>query len=49
MLCGKKSRDEYNGQRITIEDLNEDDKFDGYAFEASYAKAQLAKGKMYKD
>lgn len=48
MLCGKKSRDELNGARVTLDELDESDKFDGYAFEESYAKAQLAKGKMYK-
>ena len=48
MLCGKKSRDELNGVRVTLDELDENDKFDGYAFEESYAKAQLAKGKMYK-
>ena len=49
MLCGKKSRDELNGKRVTLDELNENDKFDGYAFEAAYAKAQTAKGKMYND
>ena len=46
MLCGKKSRDELNGATVTIDMLSDDDKFDGYAFEADYgAKAKVS----YKD
>ena len=46
MLCCKKSRDELNGAPVTIDMLSDDDKFDGYAFEADYgAKAKVS----YKD
>lgn len=46
MLCCKKSRDEMNGAEVTIDQLGENDKFDGYAHEADYAAAA---GKIYKD
>jgi len=39
MLCGKKSRDERNGAEVTLSELTEDDKFDGYAFEEAYGAA----------
>lgn len=37
MLCGKKSKEEYNGGKVTIEMLGDSDKFDGYKFEKEYA------------
>ena len=37
MLCGKKSRDELNGKKVAIEELTESDRYDGYAFEKTYA------------
>lgn len=46
MLCGKKSRDELDGKRVTIDMLDKDDKFDGYAFESEYAKSAAD---IYKD
>lgn len=46
MLCGKKSRDERGGQRVALEELTEQDKFDGYAFEKEYGAAA---SKVYKD
>lgn len=46
MLCGKKSRDELNGAPVTIDMLEEGDKFDGYAFEEGYAARA---GISYKD
>lgn len=46
MLCGKKSRDEKNGAAVTLDELTADDKFDGYAFEKTYAANA---GKIYKD
>lgn len=49
MLCGKKSRDELNGKRVEIKNLEESDKFDGYAFEEKYKTAQLSRDKLYKD
>ena len=38
MICCKISRDEKDGAEVKISDLKEDDKYDGYAFEAEYAK-----------
>ncbi len=38
MICGKKSRDELNGKKVTISDLCEDDGFDGNAFEEYYER-----------
>lgn len=38
MLCGKKSRDELNGDIVSIDMLGEDDKYDGYKFEEEYSK-----------
>lgn len=46
MLCCKKSRDELGGKEVTIDMLDADDKFDGYAHEAEYA-AKAAQ--IYKD
>ena len=46
MLCGKKSRDELNGKSVAIEELTENDRFDGYAFEKTYAANA---SKIYKD
>ncbi|MBE6912165.1 MAG: hypothetical protein E7473_06550 [Ruminococcaceae bacterium] len=46
MLCGKRSRDFENGKEVKIEELSEDDKFDGYAFEKAYGDAAAV---MYKD
>ena len=46
MICGKKSRDEKNGALVTLADLTDDDKFDGYAFEEGYAAGA---GIAYKD
>lgn len=46
MLCGKKSRDELNGAVVTIPELGENDKFDGYAFEKAYGDAATI---SYKD
>lgn len=46
MLCGKKSRDELNGALVTIPELGENDKFDGYEFEKGYAAAATV---AYKD
>lgn len=46
MLCGKKSRDERNGCKVTLDELTDQDKFDGYAFEKGYA---VAATKVYKD
>ena len=37
MICAKKSRDEKNGAEVKISELCDDDKFDGYAFEKTYA------------
>lgn len=45
MICGKKSRDELGGQKVTIADLDEKDGFDGYAFEKHYA--QIANRAVY--
>ncbi len=46
MLCGKKSKEVYQGGDVTIDMLEASDKFDGYQFEAEYgAKA----GVLYKD
>ena len=46
MLCGKKSRDEKGGKKVTLSELKEGDKFDGSAFEKSYGAAA---SKIYKD
>lgn len=46
MLCCKKSREEMNGAEVTIDQLGENDKFDGYAHEAAYAASA---GILYKD
>ena len=46
MLCCKKSRDEMGGAEVTIDQLGENDKFDGYAHEADYAASA---GVLYKD
>ncbi len=46
MLCGKKSRDEKNGALVTLDELTDEDKFDGYAFEKTYGANS---SKMYKD
>ena len=46
MLCGKKSRDELGGAPVTIDMLEDGDKFDGYAFEEGYAARA---GISYKD
>lgn len=46
MLCGKKSKDEYDGKEVTIDMLESTDKYDGYAFEKEYgANASV----LYKD
>ena len=46
MLCGKRSRDFENGREVRIEELCEDDGFDGYAFEKAYGAGAAV---MYKD
>ncbi len=46
MLCGKRSRDFENGREVRIEELHEDDKFDGYVFEKTYGSNAAV---MYKD
>ncbi len=46
MLCGKRSRDFENGREVKIEELSDDDKFDGYAFEKAYGDGADV---MYKD
>ena len=46
MLCGKKSKEVYNGGEVTIDMLTEDDKFDGYAFEEEYGANAAV---LYKD
>lgn len=46
MLCGKRSRDFENGREVKIEELSDDDKFDGYAFEKAYGGAASV---IYKD
>ena len=45
-MCGKKSRDELNGSKVKIEQLTDNDGFDGYAFEKTYGANS---SKMYKD
>ena len=47
LIAGKKSRDQRNGAEVKITDLEDDDKFDGYAFEEKYA--QNADRTLYKD
>ena len=46
MLCGKKSKEVYDGAEVTVDMLDENDKFDGYAFEAEYGANA---GAIYKD
>ena len=46
MLCGKKSKEQLNGAVVTIDMLDENDKFDGYAFEKEYGANA---GVLYKD
>ena len=46
MLCGKKSKEQLNGAEVTIDMLEADDKFDGYAFEKEYGANA---GVLYKD
>ncbi|HPJ75306.1 MAG TPA: Gfo/Idh/MocA family oxidoreductase [Clostridia bacterium] len=46
MLCGKKSRDELNGTAVYLDNLTDNDKFDGYEFEKFYSHSQ---GIVYKD
>ncbi len=46
MLCGKKSKESGNNSEICINDLCEDDKFDGYRFEKEYGDKATT---MYKD
>ena len=46
MLCGKKSRDQLSGKKVAIEELTEEDAYDGYAFEKTYAANA---SKIYKD
>ena len=46
MLCGKKSRDVMNGEIVTVAQLEPEDKFDGFAFEAEYGSNATA---IYKD
>ena len=46
MLCAKKSRDSENGGWVSICDLCENDKFDGYEFEKGYGAKATA---IYKD
>ncbi len=42
MLCGKKSKEVYNGGEVTVDMLEETDGFDGYQYEAEYgAKAAV--------
>ncbi len=38
LLCGKRSRDFENGREVKIEELREDDAFDGYEFAKEYAR-----------
>ena len=47
MLCGKKSRDDKNGAPVSINELEENDAFDGYAFEEEYKK--IANREVYRD
>ncbi|MBR5248524.1 MAG: hypothetical protein IKV27_06250 [Lachnospiraceae bacterium] len=46
MLCGKRSRDYENGREVRIEELQPDDKFDGYLFEEDYGANATV---LYKD
>lgn len=46
LLCGKRSRDFEDGREVNIEELLEDDAFDGFAFEKEYAASAKA---LYKD
>lgn len=45
MICGKKSRDTLSGAVVNISDLEENDGFDGYAFEKEYEG--IANRKVY--
>ena len=45
MLCAKRSRDEANGAWVHVDELNENDRFDGYAFEKEYGEKA---GEVYK-
>lgn len=47
MLCGKKSRDQRGGARVCLEELTQEDGFDGDAFEREYART--ANRGVYKD
>ena len=46
MMCGKKSRDEKKGAWVKLAELTDEDKFDGYEFEDTYAKNA---SNIYKD
>lgn len=46
MLCGKKSRDQRDGQVVKLSELDDSDAFDGYKFEKEYGAAA---SKIYKD
>jgi len=46
MLCGKTSRDELGGAKVALTDLTDEDNYDGYAFEKTYAANA---SKIYKD
>lgn len=46
MLCGKKSKEVFDGAEVTVEMLDETDKFDGYEFESEYGSNA---GVLYKD
>ena len=46
MLCGKKSKESGNNLEICLDDLCDDDKFDGYRFEKEYGDKSTT---MYKD
>ena len=45
MICGKKSRDTLSGAVVNISDIEENDGFDGYAFEKEYEG--IANRKVY--
>ena len=45
MLCAKRSRDEADGAWVHVDELNENDRFDGYAFEKEYGEKA---GEVYK-
>ena len=46
MLCGKKSKEVFDGAEVTIDMLDTNDKFDGYEFEKEYGESA---GVIYKD